>query len=152
GTIIFNMAVRPNASGQLYVSNTDARNNVRFEPRIPTTGGGVQGHISESRITIVNGTTPTPRHLNPHITFTCVPPSCPNNQTEIEQSLAFPTDMVFSSDGSRVYVAGFGSQKVGIFDAAGLEGGTINGTTKHLVEVGQGPSGLALDEARNQLY
>src|SRR5689334_7264648 len=34
GTILFNMAVRPNASGQIYVTNLDARNNVRFEPRI----------------------------------------------------------------------------------------------------------------------
>jgi WD40 repeat protein len=145
GTTIFNMAVRPNAAGQIYVSNTDARNNVRFEPRIPSTGGGVQGHIAESRVTVINGTTPTARHLNPHIDYTCVPPLCANNQTEIEQSLAFPMDMVFSSDGSRLYVVGFGSGKVGIFDAAALEAGTINTSTKHLVEVGGGPSGLALD-------
>src|SRR5262249_54994972 len=64
GTILFNMAVRPNASGQLYVSNIDSRNQVRFEPRIvgDALGRGVQGHIAESRITVVNGTTPTARH------------------------------------------------------------------------------------------
>jgi hypothetical protein len=152
GTVIFNMAVRPNASGQIYVTNTDARNDVRFEPRIPSTGGGVQGHIVESRITVVNGTTPTARHLNPQIDFTCVPPTCANNQVEIEQSLAFPTDLTFSSNGSTVYVTGFGSQKIGIFDAAQLEAGNITGSTKHLVEVGQGPSGVALDEAHNQLF
>src|SRR5262249_59919754 len=47
GTVIFNMAVRPNASNQVYVTNTDARNQVRFESRIPgdPLGRGVQGHI-----------------------------------------------------------------------------------------------------------
>ena len=59
---------------------------------------------------------------------------------------------MFSSDGQRVYVAGLGSGRVGIFDASALEAGTIDATTKHLVDVGGGPSGLALDEARNRLY
>jgi DNA-binding beta-propeller fold protein YncE len=150
GTVIFNMAVRPGAN-RLYVSNTDARNHVRFEPRINDMWG-VQGHIAESRITIVNGTTPTPRHLNPHIDYTCVPPVCISPQSERDNSLAFPTDMVFSSDGSRLYVAGLGSGKVGIFDAAALEAGTITPLTKTLVQVGQGPSGVVLDEAHDRLY
>src|SRR5690606_25060054 len=126
--------------------NTEARNHVRFEPRIPgdPLGRGVQGNIAQSRITVINGTTPTARHLNPHIDYACTPPCVPP-AGEAEASLAFPTDMVFSSNGARVYVAGFGSEKVGIFDAAALEAGTItNGTTKHLVEVGAGPSGLVL--------
>jgi hypothetical protein len=154
GTVIFNMAVRPNASNQVYVSNTDARNQVRFEPRIvgDALGRGVQGHIAESRVTVVNGTTPTARHLNPHIDYLCTPPGCIPSASEREASLAFPMDMVFSSNGQRLYVAGFGSGKVGIFDAAALEAGTINASTKTLVEVGGGPSGLALDEARNRLY
>jgi hypothetical protein len=68
---------------------------------------------------------------------------------EVEDSLAFPGDMVFSSNGQRVYVTGFGSEKIGIFDTDDLEAGTI---TKTLVEVGAGPSGIVLDEARNQAY
>jgi sugar lactone lactonase YvrE len=154
GTIIFNMAVRPNAANQVYVANTDARNQVRFEPRIvgDSLGRGVQGHIAESRITVINGTTPTPRHLNPHIDYLCTPPGCVPSAAEREASLAFPMDMVFSSDGQRLYVVGFGSGKVGIFDAPALEAGTIDASTKVLVEVGGGPSGLALDEARDRLY
>ena len=154
GTIIFSMAVRPNASNQVYVSNTDARNHVRFEPRIvgDPLGRGVQGHIAESRVTVIDGTTPTPHHLNPHVDYLCTPPGCLPPASEREASLAFPMDMVFSSDGQRLYVAGFGSGKVGIFDAAALEAGTINAGTKTLVEVGGGPSGLALDEARDRLY
>jgi sugar lactone lactonase YvrE len=154
GTVIFNMAVRPNAANQLYATNLDSRNQVRFESRIPgdALGRGVQGHIAESRITVVSGTTPTPRHLNPHIDYTCTPPSCTPPASEAEASIAFPTDLAFSSDGHRVYVAGLGSGKIGIFDTAGLEAGTINASTKTLVAVGGGPSGLALDEAHNRLY
>jgi len=154
GTVIFNMAVRPNAANQVYVANTDARNQVRFEQRIPgdALNRGVQGHIAESRVTVINGTTPTPHQLNPHINYLCTPPSCVPPPAEADASLAFPMDLVFSSDGQRVYVAGFGSGRVGIFDANALEAGTINATTKHLVDVGGGPSGLALDEARDRLY
>jgi DNA-binding beta-propeller fold protein YncE len=146
GTVIFNMAVRPD-NGRVYVANTDARNQVRFEPFISATQG-VQGHIVESRITVISGTTATPHHLNPHIDYLCEPP-CAQNPAEVEQSLAFPGDMVFSSNGQRVYVTGFGSQKIGIFDTDNLEANII---TKTLVEVGSGPSGIVLDEARNQLY
>ena len=98
GTVIFNMAVRPNAANQLYVTNLDARNQVRFESRIPgdALGRGVQGHIAESRITVINGTTPTPHHLNPHIDYTCTPPTCTPPASEAEASIAFPTDLVFS--------------------------------------------------------
>ena len=159
GSVIFNMAVRPNASGQLYVANTEARNHVRFEPLIANDAPlnrGVQGHIAESRISVIANpaTAPavTPRHLNPHINYACVPPGCTPPVSEVEASLAFPMDMTFSSNGARLYVVGFGSEKVAIFDAAALEAGTINAGTKTLVEVGEGPSGLVLDEPRNRLY
>ena len=148
GTVIFNMAVRPD-NGRVYVANTEARNQVRFEPRIPSTGGGVQGNIVQSRISVIAGTVATPHHLNPHIDYTCVPPGCPQDLDEVENSLAFPGDMVFSSNGQRVYVTGFGSEKIGIFDTDDLESGLI---TKTLVEVGAGPSGIVLDEPRNQAY
>jgi len=141
--------VRPD-TGRVHVSNTDARNQVRFEPRISATQG-VQGHIAESRITTIAGTVPTARHLNPHLDATrgCVPPGCLSPQSERDQTLAFPTDMVFSPDGQRVYVAGLGSGKVGIYDTDDLESGIVTDT---LVPVGQGPSGVALDVANDRLY
>jgi DNA-binding beta-propeller fold protein YncE len=154
GTILFNMAIRPGAPGRVYVTNTEARNHIRFEPRIPgdPLGRGVQGHIAESRVTVINGTTPTARHLNPHIDYTCTPPCVPA-AGEAEASLAFPVDLAFSPDGSQVYVAGFGSEKVGIFDAAALEAGNIvNGSTKRLIDVGAGPSGIVVDAANDRLY
>lgn len=137
GTVLFNMAVRPGA-GTVYVSNTEARNQVRFETALV-------GHNAESRITVIDGGTPSAHHLNPHIDYSV--PTGP--ASEIEQSLAQPTDLAFSADGSMLYVAGFGSGKVGVFDAAALESGSI---VKQLIPVGDGPSGLAVDETRDRLY
>ncbi len=137
GTILFNMVVRP-TNGKLYVSNTDARNQVRFEPVL-------QGHITESRITVVNGTTPTAVPLNPHIDYGVVP----GPPAEVVQTLAFPTDMVFSADGLTLFVAALGSDKIAALDAGSLEAGQVVGDQ---LAVGSGPSGLALDEAHNRLY
>jgi len=126
GTVLFNMAVRP-TTGKLYVANTDAQNQVRFEPF-------VRGHLAESRITVISGTTATPHHLNPHINYGTVP----GPQSEIDRSLAFPTHLAFSSDGHTLFVAGFGSGKIGIFNADDLEAGVI---TETQLAVGNGPSG-----------
>ena len=52
GTTLFNMAVNP-ATGTLYVSNTEARNEVRFEGPGVFGGSTVQGHLAESRITVL---------------------------------------------------------------------------------------------------
>jgi len=143
GTILFNMAVRPD-NGKLYVSNTDARNQVRFETLLDA-DHGVQGHITESRITVIDGTSANPIRLNPHIDYSVVP----GPPAEVEQSLAFPTDLAFSSDGQKLYVAALGSGKVGVLDTDDLEAGVV---TEQQIEVGLGPSGLALDEPDHRLY
>jgi YVTN family beta-propeller protein len=154
GTVLFNMVVNPQ-SGHLYVSNTDARNNHRFE------GAGVflqqfhqttvRGHLAESRITVIADGQVTPRHLNKHINFDeCCAPA-PNDENS--RSLAFPTDMAITGDGKRLYVAAFGSSKVGFFDTAELENDTfIPDESRQIKLSGGGPSGVVLDEARGRLY
>jgi DNA-binding beta-propeller fold protein YncE len=146
GAVLFNMAVHPH-NGKVYVANTNARNHVRFEGVVGITNPeqGVQGHVAESRITVIEDTTATPVHLNPHIDFSLTP----GPRTEIEQSFAFPMDLVFSADGETLYVAGFGSEAVGVFDTSSLEAGIVAGER---IPVGGGPSGLVLDETRNRLY
>ena len=141
GTVLFNMAVRPD-NGKVYVSNLESRNNVRFEP---LSAGGVQGHIAESRITIITGTTPAAQHLNAHVNYGVTTGS----QAERDQSLAFPMDMVFAPSGQTLFVTAFGSGKIAAVDANGLEAGTVSAQQ---VAVGQGPSGLALDTANDRLY
>jgi DNA-binding beta-propeller fold protein YncE len=137
GTILFNMAVRP-TDGAVFVSNTEALNDVRFETAL-------NGHFAENRVTVIKGSTVIPVHLNPHIDYSV--PTGP--LVEIDQSLASPADLVFSADGSKVFVAAFSSDAVGVFGADALEHGQID---KQIIRVGQGPDGLALDAARDRLY
>ena len=136
GSTIFSMAVNPQ-NAKVYVGHLKARNEVRFEPEL-------QANLAQSHITVITGTTPLDVHLNPHIVY-----GQQGTPAEAEQSLAFPVSLAVSGDGGTAYVAAFGSGKVGILDASDLEAGTV---TEAQVDVGLGPSGLALDEARDRLY
>ncbi len=165
GTILFNMAVNP-ANGHVYVTNTDAQNDVRFE------GAGVfsamfkpageppsvRGHLAESRITVLNGATVTPRHLNKHIDYTTCCAATPN--AENDASLAFPLGIAVSSDGATMYVAGFGSSKIGVYATSDIESDSFVPGANDVTLTGLGacpggacgPTGLVIDEARSQLY
>lgn len=148
GTVLFNMIVNP-VSGKVYVTNTDARNEVRFEgPGITSTT--VRGHLAESRVTVLSGSTVTPRHLNKHINYSAVPQPAGTK----EDSLATPMGMAISSDGSTLYVAALGSSKIGIFNTSELENDTFApDSSNHISLTGvRGPTGLVLDEANNRLY
>jgi YVTN family beta-propeller protein len=161
GTINFNMAVNP-LSGKVYVSNTEAINEVRFEgPGTYVTNNGfkpvgepasVIGHLHEARISIIDNLgNVTPRHLNKHINYAAVPSPAGTR----ENSLATPLDMAVTSNvvGQKLYVAAFGSQKVGVFDVAQLENNTfVPSSANHIALSGGGPSGVVLDEANNRLY
>jgi YVTN family beta-propeller protein len=102
GTILFNMAVNP-VSGKVYVSNTDAQNDVRFEGPGIFAGSSVRGHLAESRITVLSNGTVTPRHLNKHIDYSTCCAALPNDENA--RSLAFPQGMAISSDGNTLYGA-----------------------------------------------
>jgi len=160
GTVLFAMAVNP-ATGALYVSNTDAMNHVRFEGpgRFVREQGlregqpaSVRGHLHEARITVIDEEGVRARHLNPHIPYDAA--SVPEGTRE--RSLATPLGMAVSSDGSTLYVAGYGSSAVGVFDSAALAAGTVDTSADRLIDLSNpgpvGPSGLVLDEARGRLY
>ncbi len=145
GTILFNVAVRPD-TGKVYVTNQEMRNEVRFENVVDSPARpGLQGHVADMRITVIDGTAPTPVSLNPHIDYTVA--SGP--QSERDQSLSMPLEMVFDGSGSTVYVAAFGSAQVAVLGTDDLEAGTI---ATDRIDVPGGPSGLALDETRDRLY
>jgi len=150
GTILFNMAVNP-VNGKVYVSNTEAFNVKRFEGPGIFAGSSVRGHLHESRITVLAPGSVTPRHLNKHINYgsCCAPIPNPENA----RSLAFPQEMAISSDGTTLYVAALGSSKIGVFDTAQLENDTfVPSTANHIPLTGGGPTGVVLNEARNQLF
>jgi len=149
GTVLFNMAVNP-ANGHVYVTNTDSNNSTRFEGPGTITGHTVRGHLAESRITVL-GSGVSPRHLNKHINYS----DCcnPNPSAENRKSLAFPLDLQVTQDWSTLYVAAFGSSKIGVFSTGELEADTFTPDESAQIRVsGGGPSGLALDEARGRLY
>ncbi|MBZ4421305.1 YncE family protein [Myxococcus sp. RHSTA-1-4] len=150
GTILFNMAVNP-VSGKVYVSNTEARNDLRFEGPGIFAGRTLRGHLHESRITVLGNGSVTPRHLNKHINYGACCAPVPN--VESEKSLAQPLGMAVSSDGSTLYVAAFGSSKLGVYSTAALEADTFVPSTANQIELtGGGPTGLVLDEARKRIY
>jgi YVTN family beta-propeller protein len=151
GTVLYNMVTNP-ATGKVYVSNTEALNHVRFEGP-GTSATTVRGHFVENRITVVDNTQATPQvnplHLNKHIDYDLFP----GTQTERDAALANPVDMVINNIGDTLYVAAFGSQKIGVFNTTELEGDTFDPLdTIHITLSSGGPSGVVLDEARNRLY
>jgi len=152
GTILTGMAVSP-ANGKLYVANTEAINEVRFEGTRAAgdTTSTVLGHQHETRITVIdaaNGTV-TPRHLNKHIDYSISPAPA----GVAERSLALPRQLVLSSDGGTLYLAAKGSDKVGIFATSEIDNDSFVPTGADHVHVsGGGPSGLLLDEPRDRLY
>ena len=154
GTTLFNMVTNP-ITGNLYVSNTEAFNHIRFEGPGIFGGSTVQGHLAETRITVISGSTVTPRHLNKHIDYTRLAGSPGFDSTAKNHSLSTPLEMAVTSDGRTLYLAAFGSSKIGVFDTAALENNTFDPRTisaNYIPVSGGGPSGLALDEVRGRLY
>lgn len=134
GTTLFNIAVAPN-SGDIFVTNQEALNEIRFESIL-------RARFAQNRLTRIssNDALVTPQHLNDHIDYD----SPVGNASERAMSLSTPLDVVVSSSENEIFVAAFGSAKVGVIDALG-------GVTRR-IPVGDGPAGLALDESRNRLF
>ena len=148
GTILFNLAVNP-VTGAVYVSNTDARNHVRFSGKATRASTTVRGHVADHRVTVIKDGQVSARVLNKHLDFGR------EFGTELERqtSLSMPTSMAASADGMRLYVAAFGSGKIGVFDAAELETDSFVPDPARQIELSAGgPSGIVLDEGRNRAY
>lgn len=163
GTILYNMITNP-VTGKIYVANTEALNHKRFTgpagtlppspetpnaTRIPYTT--VQGHFVESRISVLDKKKVTPIHLNKHIDYDVCCAPVPNDENA--KSLAQPMDMAISSDGKTLYVAAFGSGKVGVFNTKELERDTFVPDVNNQIQLSAGgPAGVALDESNKRLY
>ena len=154
GTVLFNMVTNP-VSGALYVSNTDAVNNVRFEGPGRFGGHTVQGKLAQTRVTVISGGNVAPRHLNKHLDYTKLVGDAGFDASAKNHSLSMPLDMAVSSNGQTLYVTAFGSSRIGVFNTAELEADTFNpraASANYITVSGGGPSGLVLDEARGRLY
>jgi YVTN family beta-propeller protein len=130
------MALGVRADGRVAAVGTEATNEVRFEPNLT-------GTFVRVRIASFDPAAPaasTIADLNPHLDYSVssVPPATR------ELALGDPRAIVWRADGARAYVAGMGSNNVIATDA--------NGTRLARVDVGQGPSGLALSGDGARLY
>lgn len=140
GLMTTNMQLAARGDGTLVVIGTEAMNDVRYEPNL--TGRFV--HSVVATIGPADAGTPSIRDLNPHLAeaYAARQSSVPDDLRR--RSIADPRAIVLCDDGARGYIAGMGSNNVIVIDAAGERVAEI--------AVGQGPTGLALDEPRKRLY
>jgi len=139
GTNLLNLAA--GASGDVYVSNTEAFNRTRFEPN-------AKGRFVQNRVTRVSGAVVTPWHLNSHINYSVIP----GPASERDLSLSQPVGLAVNAAETKLYVAALGSDEVGVVNPA--TGSVTNRipTSAASPSTRSGPTGLALDGARGQLY
>ncbi len=141
GTLLNSLVIH-SPSGRLLVTNTDARNIIRFEPEL-------RGHLVNHQLTIVNPAQGAADKHDLHAelpTFNDV--STPNLAAQAI-SLAEPMAIVARADGTRSYLTAHGVDRVGVLDIAP---DATSFTVLDRIDVGRGPSGLALDETSNRLY
>jgi DNA-binding beta-propeller fold protein YncE len=152
GTTLFNMAVNP-ADGRLFVTNTEAFNEVRFEGSGRRGNTTVRGRIAESRVTVISPASGavTPVHLNRHIDF-ALPQGASIPAAEKSKSLSQPTALVFSPNGETLYTAAFGSSKVAALPTSTLLSGNYVPDSSRYIDVPAGPAGLAINASGNRLF
>ncbi|HVZ93794.1 MAG TPA: hypothetical protein VG797_04725 [Phycisphaerales bacterium] len=137
GLMTINMAIGVNpASGVVTVVGTDATNDIRFEPNL--TGTFVRVHAAMFDPSIP--TNSVVADLNPHLTYTTstIP------QAQRNESIGDPRAIVWNGAGDRGYVSGMGSNNVLVLDSV------FNRVAR--IDVGAGPTGLAVDGAHSRLY
>ena len=149
GTSLLDVSVNP-ANDRVYIANTDARNDVRFEHP-----DGVGGHVVDNRLAIYDPGPPVDLDivdLNTHINRSSDPAT---NLVEREASISQPGMLAWKADGSFGYLTGIGTRKLFRVDGTCLAGSCIFGPTRATpvsVEVGEGPTGVALHEAKDRAY
>ncbi|MEM1186618.1 MAG: beta-propeller fold lactonase family protein [Planctomycetota bacterium] len=138
-----NMAIGVHpVTGEVFTVGTDAINEVRFEPilnsRFLRVNVGIFTPGSDASVTDLNP------HLLPH--YTDDVPFVPIEQSERDKSIGDPRAVVVASN-DLAYVAGMGSNNIVVIDPTGARAGLSD-----TIEVGQGPTGLALNESAGRLY
>jgi YVTN family beta-propeller protein len=131
--INFAITVSP-IDGTIAIAGTDARNLLRFEPRL-------RGHFVDTRVGLVTtGGGKTLVDLNPHVDY-----DGPGTQAERDSALGLPTGIAYAGDGQRVYVTSLASDKLGVLDPA-------TGAIVARVGTVPGPTGVVVDDGRGRIY
>jgi len=135
------LSVNP-GSGRVTVVGTEATNEIRFEPV-------VNGRFLRVNLGSFNPAGPANTavvDLNDHLVYTDVVPFVPIPQIDRNQSIGDPRGIAWNAVGSRGYVTGMGSNNVVVIAAGGVR------AVARPIPVGEGPTGIVLDEARSRLY
>jgi YVTN family beta-propeller protein len=135
-TMCMSVGVNP-ATGTIAVIGTEAQNEKRFEPNI--TGTFIKVEVASVDPVTLGASV---ADLNPHLTYS----SSSIAVGERYKSLGDPRAIAWNAAGTVAYVAGMGSNNVIAIDASGAR------LTPTPIEVGEGPTGLALDESRDRLF
>lgn len=141
GTILFNLRKRP-WSRELWIPHTDALNAQHRGER-----SFLEGQVVRNRIAIVDVTPGGP----PRIDFVDLDALAPAP----ELRCAAPTDVAFTSDGARAFVAGYGSDTIAVLDTTPGQVswlGTIRITPSDLYPDGSGSRNVAIDPSDRWLY
>jgi YVTN family beta-propeller protein len=133
-TTVAGLAVAPN--GTVTAVGTEAKNEIRFEDNL--NGIFIRSEIATFAPGAPN--LPTIADLNPHLSYD----SPSTDLFTRTQSIGDPRGVAWHPDGSVAYVTGLGSSNVVAVDAAGTRVATIN--------VGEGPTGLAINQSGSRLY
>ncbi len=132
------VAVNPNL-GNVTVVGADATNEIRFEPVI----SGRFTRVKFADVATDESGQVNLHDLNPHLTYAS--PTIPQAQRDL--SIGDPRAIIWNAAGTKAFVSGMGSNNIVVIDP---DGNRIGITPT--IEVGEGPTGLVLDEDRNRLY
>ncbi len=132
------LAVNP-VTGAIGVVGTEATNEQRFEPNL-------SGRFLRVLLGSVDPDAPASASLadlNGHLDYasSTVPPA------ERAKTLSDPRGIVWNGDGTRAFVTGMGTNNVVVLDETGARVGQ-----QPAIDVGEGPTGIVLDEPRQRLY
>lgn len=129
------MAIGVAPDGRVLTVGTEATNEQRFEPKVKAKFVRVRA----GSFPAANPANTVIADLNPHLDYQSTI-LAPNDR---EQSLGDPRGVAFNADGS-AWISGMGSNNLIKTDATG--------TRLARIDVGQGPTGLALHAGVNRLY
>jgi DNA-binding beta-propeller fold protein YncE len=133
--IVMAIAVNP-ATGEVTAVGTDAHNEIRWEPNLQGT------FLRVNLARFVPGAASAISDLNPHLNYTVRNIPAASRQ----QSIGDPRGIVWNSAGTKAYVTGMGSNNVIAIGPSGARTGSAP------IAVGQGPTGIVLNEASGRAF
>ncbi|MBL7646553.1 MAG: YncE family protein [Candidatus Hydrogenedentes bacterium] len=134
------LAVNP-GTGAVTLVGTDATNEIRFEPVV----NGTFLRVLYAAADPDTGQSTTIADLNAAHVNGYATRRIP--QAQRNRSIGDPRGIVWNSAGTTAYVTGMGSNNLVVINTQGVRAGQAD-----TIELGEGPTGLALDEERQQLY